>query len=34
MSTLIEDDPTGFRFTEETLAPFLGEHEYVYEVSR
>lgn len=29
MSSLIEDDPTGFRFTEETLAPFTGRYEYV-----
>ena len=29
MSSLIEDDPTGFRFTEETLAPFTGPYEYV-----
>lgn len=32
MSSLIEDDPTGFRFTEETLSPFTGSHEYVFEV--
>jgi LmbE family N-acetylglucosaminyl deacetylase len=34
MSSLIEDDPTGFRFTEQTLAPFLGQYEYIYEVVR
>ena len=32
MSNLIEDDPAGFRFTAETLKPFLGSHEYLYEV--
>ncbi|OYU91588.1 MAG: GlcNAc-PI de-N-acetylase [Bradyrhizobiaceae bacterium PARB1] len=32
MSSLIGDDPTGFRFTQETLAPFLGPYEYVFEV--
>ncbi len=34
MSDLIQDDPTGFRFTAETLAPFLGPYEYIYEVAR
>jgi LmbE family N-acetylglucosaminyl deacetylase len=34
MSDLIEDDPTGFRFTAGTLAPFLGPYEYIYEVPR
>ena len=32
MSSLIEDDLTGFRFTEETLAPFTGSYEYVFEI--
>jgi LmbE family N-acetylglucosaminyl deacetylase len=32
MSSLIEDDPTGFRFTEETLAPFNGPYEYFLKV--
>lgn len=33
MTDLIDDDPNGFRFTEETLAPFLTEYEYFYEVN-
>jgi LmbE family N-acetylglucosaminyl deacetylase len=32
MTDLIADDPTGFRFTEATLAPFLGAFEYFIEV--
>lgn len=32
MTDLIADDPTGFRFTEATLAPFLGRYEYFYEI--
>lgn len=32
MSGLIKDDPSGFCFTEETLAPFIGPYEYVLEV--
>lgn len=32
MSSLIEDDPTGFRFTAETLAPFMTDYEYVLEI--
>ena len=32
MSSLIEDDPTGFRFTAETLAPFTTDYEYVFEI--
>ncbi len=34
MSDLIDDDPDGFRFTPETLAPFLGSYEYFIEVPR
>jgi LmbE family N-acetylglucosaminyl deacetylase len=33
MTDLIDDDPEGFRFTETTLAPFLGSFEYFIEVS-
>lgn len=33
MTDLIDDDPEGFRFTEATLAPFLGSFEYFIEVS-
>jgi LmbE family N-acetylglucosaminyl deacetylase len=33
MTDLIDDDPDGFRFTEATLAPFLGAFEYFIEVS-
>ena len=32
MTALIDDDPEGFRFTETTLAPFLGRFEYFIEV--
>lgn len=32
MTDLIDDDPDGFRFTPETLAPFLGPFEYFIEV--
>jgi LmbE family N-acetylglucosaminyl deacetylase len=32
MTDLITDDPEGFRFSEETLAPFLGPYEYFIEV--
>jgi LmbE family N-acetylglucosaminyl deacetylase len=32
MTSLIADDPDGFRFTEETLAPFLQPYEYFIEV--
>jgi LmbE family N-acetylglucosaminyl deacetylase len=32
MTDLINDDPTGFRFTDATLAPFLGPFEYFIEV--
>lgn len=32
MTDLIADDPDGFRFDERSLAPFLGTHEYVFEV--
>jgi LmbE family N-acetylglucosaminyl deacetylase len=32
MTDLIDDDPTGFRFDERTLAPFLGPYEYLFEV--
>jgi LmbE family N-acetylglucosaminyl deacetylase len=32
MTDLIDDDPNGFRFTEATLAPFLGSFEYFIEV--
>jgi LmbE family N-acetylglucosaminyl deacetylase len=31
MTDLIADDPDGFRFSEKTLAPFLGTYEYYYE---
>jgi LmbE family N-acetylglucosaminyl deacetylase len=33
MTDLIDDDPDGFRFTDATLAPFLGPFEYFIEVS-
>lgn len=33
MTALIDDDPDGFRFTEATLAPFLGPYEYFIEVA-
>ena len=33
MTDLIADDPEGFRFTEETLAPFLGPFEYFIEMA-
>jgi LmbE family N-acetylglucosaminyl deacetylase len=33
VTDLISDDPKGFRFTVETLAPFLGAYEYFIEVS-
>lgn len=33
MTDLIADDPEGFRFTEQTLAPFLGGYEYFYELA-
>lgn len=32
MTDLIADDPEGFRFSEETLAPFHGRYEYFIEV--
>jgi LmbE family N-acetylglucosaminyl deacetylase len=32
MTDLISDDPTGFRFNETSLAPFLGDFEYFIEV--
>lgn len=32
MTNLIADDPDGFTFTEQTLAPFLGNYEYFIEV--
>lgn len=32
MTDLIDDDPTGFRFDEGTLAPFMGFYEYLFEV--
>jgi LmbE family N-acetylglucosaminyl deacetylase len=32
MTDLIDDDPDGFRFTAETLAPFLRPYEYYIEV--
>jgi LmbE family N-acetylglucosaminyl deacetylase len=32
MTNLIDDDPDGFRFTAETLAPFLRPYEYYIEV--
>jgi LmbE family N-acetylglucosaminyl deacetylase len=34
MTNLIDDDPGGFRFTDTTLAPFLGPFEYFVEVPR
>lgn len=34
MTDLIDDDPEGFRFSETTLAPFLGSFEYFIEVLR
>lgn len=33
MTDLIDDDPTGFRFTHEMLAPFIGPFEYYLKVS-
>ena len=33
MTDLIGDDPDGFRFTDTTLAPFLGPFEYFIEVA-
>ncbi len=33
MTGLIDDDPDGFRFTDATLAPFLGSYEYFIEVA-
>ena len=33
MTDLIADDPDGFRFRDETLAPFLGRYEYFIEMS-
>jgi LmbE family N-acetylglucosaminyl deacetylase len=33
MTDLIDDDPEGFRFTEQTLAPFIGPYEYYLRVS-
>lgn len=33
MTALIDDDPEGFRFTDATLAPFLGPFEYFIEVA-
>jgi LmbE family N-acetylglucosaminyl deacetylase len=33
MTDLIVDDPEGFRFTDETLAPFLGPQEYFIEMT-
>ncbi|KIZ48037.1 MULTISPECIES: PIG-L deacetylase family protein [Rhodopseudomonas] len=33
MTDLIDDDPDGFRFTDTTLAPFLGAFEYFIEVA-
>jgi LmbE family N-acetylglucosaminyl deacetylase len=33
MTDLIDDDPKGFRFTDATLAPFLGPYEYFVEVA-
>jgi LmbE family N-acetylglucosaminyl deacetylase len=32
MTDLISDDPEGFRFDEQSLAPFLGNYEYFIEV--
>jgi LmbE family N-acetylglucosaminyl deacetylase len=32
MTDLISDDPGGFRFTDSTLAPFLGQFEYFIQV--
>jgi LmbE family N-acetylglucosaminyl deacetylase len=32
MTGLIDDDPEGFRFDEQSLAPFLGQYEYFIEV--
>jgi LmbE family N-acetylglucosaminyl deacetylase len=32
MTDLIDDDPDGFRFTPEKLAPFLDRYEYVFRV--
>lgn len=33
MTDLIDDDPEGFRFTDVTLAPFIGPFEYFLEVA-
>ena len=33
MTNMIDDDPDGFTFTEQTLAPFLGRYEYFIEVA-
>ncbi|WP_022720532.1 PIG-L deacetylase family protein [Rhodopseudomonas sp. B29] len=33
MTDLIDDDPDGFRFTDQTLAPFVGPYEYYLKVS-
>jgi LmbE family N-acetylglucosaminyl deacetylase len=33
MTDLIDDDPDGFRFTDATIAPFLGSLEYFIEVA-
>jgi LmbE family N-acetylglucosaminyl deacetylase len=30
MTDLISDDPAGFRFSPQTLKPFLGRYEYIY----
>lgn len=32
MTDLIADDPDGFRFSPDTLAPFMGRYEYFYEI--
>ena len=32
MTSLIDDDPDGFRFNEQSLSPFLGQYEYFIEV--
>jgi LmbE family N-acetylglucosaminyl deacetylase len=34
MTGMIDDDPDGFRFTPETLAPFIRPHEYFIEVPK
>lgn len=33
MTDLIDDDPDGFRFTDQTLAPFVGPYEYYLKVT-